>query len=341
MSRVDVHPEELLDAARRGELDASELRRLEAHVAHCTACAMERAAMADFDREMAPRDGDDAVTARLVAGVLARAGAGAAEPELEHPPSRPSSATSGATSPRRRPVVVIAAAALVVGLFGGAAAALWAVAPLWDEPATAPPEEAEPVQPAAGTRHVPARSESDGPPEDEAMEDPESGASTGDPAVDVPAVTAPVAESSAPERPARVTSDDGDHGDDGAAERPSAEELLARANEARRRGELRGAARLYRLLQRSHPSSREASVSRVTLGRLLLDGLGEAGAALPEFDRYLQAHPSGVLAEEARVGRALALGRLGREAEERAAWRELLAHHPDSLHADRARSRLE
>lgn len=332
MSRVDVHPEELLDAARRGELDASDERRLEAHIEHCTACAMERAAMADFDREMAPRDGDDAVTARLMAGVLASAGA--AEPEAGDVSPTASSAASGSTSGRRRPVVVVAAAALVVGLFGGAAAALWAVAPLWEEPETPPaaPDEPEPAQHTEGTRPAAVRGDSDDAPE--IAEEPEAQPEA-QPANDVPALGEPVRETASPERPARMPAEDG------AGQGPSAEELLARANEARRRGELRGAARLYRVLQRTYPSSREAAVSRVTLGRLLLDGLGEASAALPEFDRYLAAHPGGVLAEEARVGRALALGRLGREAEERAAWRDLLAHHPDSLHADRARSRLE
>jgi hypothetical protein len=73
----------------------------------------------------------------------------------------------------------------------------------------------------------------------------------------------------------------------------------------------------------------------------LLDRLGDAGAALAQFEYYLARHGGGTLAEEARVGRALALGKLGRRSKERAAWQDLIEHHPTSPHAARAERRID
>jgi len=120
---------------------------------------------------------------------------------------------------------------------------------------------------------------------------------------------------------------------------PSAAELFARANQARRDRHDDEAVRLYRELQRRYPESREAQASRVTLGQLLLDTKNDK-QALGEFDGYLSGS-KGSVSEEAQVGRARALGRLGRTAEERAAWQELLQRYPSSVHAPEARTRLK
>ena len=77
------------------------------------------------------------------------------------------------------------------------------------------------------------------------------------------------------------------------------------------------------------------------LGRLLLDRGEDPSQALALFTRYLDASPNGTLAEEARLGRALSLQRLGRPAEERQAWQQLLSAHPNSIHAERAKKRLD
>lgn len=117
-------------------------------------------------------------------------------------------------------------------------------------------------------------------------------------------------------------------------------ELFARANDARRADDTTRAIALYEELQSKFPDSREASTSRVALGRLLLDRMGDPGRARALFDRYLDRDPSGPLAEEARVGRAVAAMRLGDRDAERAAWHEVLDRHPGSVHAERARQRL-
>jgi hypothetical protein len=120
----------------------------------------------------------------------------------------------------------------------------------------------------------------------------------------------------------------------------TASELFSRANRARRDGKMTEAVRLYRALQEHFSGTSEELVSRVTLGRLLLDRLGDSRGALVQFNSYLASSGGGALREEAMVGRALALGRMGRGAEERATWKALLDAWPKSTHRKRAEARL-
>lgn len=124
------------------------------------------------------------------------------------------------------------------------------------------------------------------------------------------------------------------------ARTPSAAELFAEANSKRREGEPSRARNLYRELQARYPHSPEVEVSRVSLGRVLLE-LGEQRAALGQFESYLKQQPRGPLAEEALFGKASALERLQRSADERRTWEALLTAFPSSLYADRARHRLD
>ena len=48
---ASIHPDHLLDRARRGALSPDERQRLGAHLASCRACAWEQAATDDFERE--------------------------------------------------------------------------------------------------------------------------------------------------------------------------------------------------------------------------------------------------------------------------------------------------
>ena len=66
---------------------------------------------------------------------------------------------------------------------------------------------------------------------------------------------------------------------------------------------------------------------------------GQPAEALSMFQAYLDANDS-ALREEAMVGRARALMRLSRAADERRAWGALLQSYPGSVHAERARARL-
>ena len=302
MRHVDVHPEDLLDAAHAGRLDPGEQERLHVHAAHCGACALELRAMGDLAGDLGPQPGDDAMLERLVAQAMGGAPGEAAKP---------------ARTARPRMLYAVAAA-LGVGAIGGAALAM--VALREPAPAAAPVvlPAAEPADHARpGTRAVaPAAVD-----EIEVAEESEVVEAAGE----VPVPETPEPRAAQVRVPAPV---------------PSAAELLAQANAARRDGDREGAARLYRRLQGLHPRSREAAISHVTLGRLLLDGMNDPQSSLREFDTYLGQTRHRVLEEEARVGRAMALSRLGRRDEERRAWRELLEHHPDTLYAERARARL-
>lgn len=112
------------------------------------------------------------------------------------------------------------------------------------------------------------------------------------------------------------------------------------ANNARRSSQISEAVQLYQGLRAICPGSSEELSSRVLLGRIYLDRLGQPSQALAAFDGFLAGASGGALREEALIGRALSLARLGRTAEERQAWQTLLSSYPDSMYAAKARSRL-
>jgi outer membrane protein assembly factor BamD (BamD/ComL family) len=118
----------------------------------------------------------------------------------------------------------------------------------------------------------------------------------------------------------------------------SAASLFAKANDARRAGDTAAATVLYRQLQATFPGSAESRLSRVSLGRLLLDN-GSPAAALSQFDSYSSV-AGGELRLEALYGRANALGALGRASDEQRAWQRLLKEFPSSVYTGRAQKRL-
>jgi tetratricopeptide (TPR) repeat protein len=307
MSRIDLHPEELFDRAQSGLASKDEQLRLKAHSESCPACRFEHALGEDCRQSAAPRDGDELVVARIRASALRAL-------------QRRSLARSyGVAAPRPRRWLLLACAAILVVGTGGAATVLWRAhrataeqhAVSTERAATPPSRSPAPAAPASPP-----------PAENAAPESPNE-------------TSTRVAESpSSARRAPRATMED-------APKPSSAAELFARANMLRRQNETTEALGVYRALQHDYPGSSEELVSRVTLGRLLLDRLGNAGAALAEFDSYLSRAPGGSLSEEALIGRALALGRLGRDPEERTAWSALLAAHPSSTYAARARERIQ
>ncbi len=118
----------------------------------------------------------------------------------------------------------------------------------------------------------------------------------------------------------------------------TAEACFRKANAARRAGDFGTAGALYARLQSMFPNSDEARLSYVSLGKLLLSS-GNALGAEKQFALYL-AVGGQELTEEALVGRAESLQRLGRTAEERQTWQRLLQDAPASVYVTRAKERL-
>ncbi len=320
MSGFDLHPEELLDRVRRGRASVAERDQVRAHLRSCEACSFEHAVLAESARDAAPSAGDGERARRIAQAAVASLEA------VGTSAARDARAGGEGGSRRKAPRRLAALLAVaVVSSVATAAAAAVMTQPAWlmrilpaamgGEPAAAREE------PAARTvRKKPVRTVEARKPEVAAKLPPEP--------IAVEAVMVPEREPAA--EPATSTR---------ATAARSAAELFAAANVARREGEVGKAARLYRDLVRRHAQAPEGLVARVTFGRLLLDRLGDARGALREFDAYLSDDEQGTLREEALIGRALALGKLGRARAERKAWTALLTAFPNTGYAERARAR--
>ena len=324
MSTTELHPENLLEREALGQLSDAERTQLDAHLARCAACRLERMARMDFLRESerfareTPAD-----VQRLLARVLA------APPPVEREivARRPSRAS--------RRVAALLLAGVVVSVAGLAAAALWSPGPAeLPGDARSTPESARVVRAphVSGVRAESAPLLTQDAPDDGALAAEEVGSQEGGKAgsSELPRATRP-ASILAP-RTTSVSS-----GAAPAAEPESAASSFQAANEARRSNHHAEAAKAYRALIARYPSSAEARASLVALGRMLLDD-DDAPGALQCFDDYLRG--GGPMTEDVMLARSVALQRLGRSDDEARAWSALLGEYPASVHAERARRRL-
>jgi hypothetical protein len=329
----DLHPEELLTRAASRPLGPDEAADLKAHLDRCAACALQVDLRAAVDRALAPTDADYEMGARAVERLLA----------TEKGATLLVGAPRGSRGGARLVARVALAALMLVGTGVGAAALVhrvrtgqfWGAAPHAAEPA--PRETSVRAKRASEARVAIAEA----PPPAEAP--PLAVEAPPPPAVQVaPASPRPrprVAPPPAPPEEAPAPTEPAPPPVAAPSVSPAAR-LFQEAERARRSGDAAGAERLYARLTAEFRDTREEVVGRALRGQLLADDLGRPAEGLAAFDEYLRAQPRGVLAEEARAGRAEALGRLGRRREEGAAWRDLLASHPRSIYAARARERL-
>jgi hypothetical protein len=310
---VDVHPEDLLDREQFGLLSLEEQRRLDQHCVQCSACALVRRATRDFTRERQINSTDPIMLDRLVDAAL---GSGV-------PGSLRQAPVSFVPRRRRRPWAV--AAVLMFAATGAAASFL----------SVQKSSVMQLVPMLHAFRQTPLTPDSTVPPKKAA-------------AAPAPKVIEPVPERIVPAplpavvRPPPVREPVAaiPRARPVVEESVTAEQLYNGIIEARQRHDTPQMDRLYRRLQHQFAGTQEEIASTYTLGRYLYDS-GEDTEALALFNRYLAESPNGTLAEDAQAGRAKALQHLGRSAEERQAWFDLLSAHPRSVHAETARRRLE
>lgn len=308
MNAPHIHPEDLLDRARRGSLTAEEQRILDKHLAHCVVCRFELSLAPAFYTQIELGPADQALLDRAVARTVAA-------------PWYAKRSPFGRRVSRRGWALM--AAAVVVA--AGSAAAYSQRARIAPPPAmSANGDGARDVvkAPAPEAKGTPAAEA------DVVVEPIEAPKASG--------IEAPVerraprhAQVQAQPAPAEIAKDS-----------EACAEGFRSANQARRDGSAEKAIKLYRELRTICAGSTEELSSRVLMGRIYLDRLSDPEHALGAFDSYLATGATGPLREDALIGRALSLGKLNRRIEERSAWEALLRSYPDSIYAEKAKARL-
>jgi len=308
MSR-EVPAEDLLVLARQCKLNEEEERRFELAVQSSRELECLYDAGVHFDDEAGLLSGDEARLSRLVARTLER---------IEQHPRAP--------APRSRP----SRAALVARYFAASLAfgllLCVTLASAWDYVQKRSAQQAQQAQlahergvSAAARRKpvlsAPSASPANAPSPPVATDSPLAGGTS---ALPHP-VPAPIAQTQKGLAP---------------AERLSSSELFARANQARRKGDIEDAISLYERLGREYPGSIEAEDAKILRGNLLLSQRSPR-AALRQFEDY----HSGALSLEALWGRAQALRKLESPAEQPILL-ELVRDYPNSPYAEAAKKRL-
>ena len=329
MSVVDLHPEDLLDKDAHGALEDSERARLEAHVAHCSACRLERQLRADFASELEAHLPLERFAGLGSLGQLAIDAMPA--PARKSDKSDKSDARAMARGPRRRRTKLVWLLAAIALPVGGAAAGMNGLGEgPWSRFVVGAISSAPP---AAGTTEAPRPKIHRAP----VVTLPEPA-----PLAEVAAPSAPEVTAQPSVAAAHAHAMGGGAAGAAPAHKPGPADLFEAASDARRRGDYGRVLDADRELDDRYPTSREAQVLRAIVGRVLLDR-GDPTGALARFDSSLAAGGGelGELAHESMVGRATALDRLGRTDEATKAWSALVASFPDTPYAAHVRARLE
>jgi TolA-binding protein len=308
-------PEDLIARARRGVLSRAEHETLVRALAQSPDLAALYRVGIEIDRASAVQGGDDALISRSADAALARVAEMTSRTRAQSIAPRLAEHEHGG----RGRWALAAVALLSVVFASGFAAALWSGAVEWPFESSKASEPSEAVADPKPQARAAKRAKAPAAPQLEAR-----------PREEIPQIRVEDYAPSAPEPRTRKSAEQDDSADAAA--------LFSEANAARRGGDLARARRSYARLIEKHPSSDEAGVARVSLGKLLL-AAGDARGAEREFKRYLAAG-AGQLAEEALVGQAQALGVLQRSNDERQAWQRLLATYPTSVYATQAKHRL-
>jgi TolA-binding protein len=153
-----------------------------------------------------------------------------------------------------------------------------------------------------------------------------------------PEATVAVAPSAATDAPRRARAADRDPPSDESGSAPlGAKELLERANQARRDGDVPSAARDYQRLLEQFPNDGRAGLSAFELGRLRMDRLGDLPGAVHALKRAVQLAPGSAFREDALARLVTAYQRLGQAAACARAREQYLGTFPSGVHAESVR----
>jgi hypothetical protein len=339
VNQLDIHPEHLIDRALRGLASESERDELAAHLRVCGACAAEERLSAAL-REPLGLDAGLAATTAAVDAALGRL--------IDEGKLAPSLPNVGRAAPIRARAWLPWAAAACLFFTGSAAAATLIMAVRGadaekraaavraeEKRAGAAKHRKRVAAVAAAASSASASASASVSVSDSASASDSDSVSASDSDSDSDSVSDSVSASasdsvSAPGSHARRTPS--------APTARDAAELFAKARAAAMQGDFTGGAALYTALQKRFAASPQAHVSRVLLGRIYLEQLHDARAALAQFDAYLQ--KGGPNRPEALLGRARALRALGRVQQEVEALRSLVDEYPESLYVAPAEERL-
>ncbi len=305
---------DLVARERRGELSDADRIALEAHLAACASCRMSRDIQADFAADSSVQL-DDAERIARMSSAARRWSQRRARPPARWP-RRPSRL-------KARTLMLSMSALLIAGTTASATMWWWRVTPHLSEPRPETRATVTTPRPRALPR---ARVRAPEPVARRTDRRRGTGATR--------ARTVAARGGLPPAAPPHA-------GPSRCARRPRRRRRCC-ASRARRAGAAtsRRASTLYRRLQREYGDTREAALSSVPWGGLLLRQ-GQAERALEQFDRYLKTEPRGNLLPEALYGRGRALAALGRAADEKQTWRRLLSETPGSAYESHARRRLD
>lgn len=314
MSR-QTQTEDLLVLARQGKLSEEEERRCEIALQSSRELECLYGAGLHFDAEAELIAGDEARLSRLVERTLERID----QTGTESAKGIAQAASAGSRPPRATLVARYFAVSLGFGML-----LCVTLASAWDyvEKRAAQQRAAEQAQQAhkQSSRATANHSRKAAPPLAPIPVPPAETASAPS-----DASSSPPPPSSAPTNQGRKVVTD---------EPLTSSELFARANEARRNGDVEDAIALYERLARTYPNSVEAEDAKILRGNLLLSQRSPR-AALRQFENY----HAGALSLEALWGRAQALRKL-ESPDERAVLLQLIRDYPDSPYAAAAQKRL-
>jgi tetratricopeptide (TPR) repeat protein len=235
--------------------------------------------------------------------------------------------------PRRRAAL---AAFVALGVAGAAAAAGYtllhsSLTPMPVLRAVSQPLGGRPLPSAASAPEIPAVPEASAAPESPPEELRSAPASSSEAAPKAPHSRASGRQRDEAEEPPAQES---------AAAEAIPQDWLRQANQLRASGRYAEAEQIYAKVYRTYPRSASAYVARVAAANIRLEHLNDADGARRLYQAAEKGGKGGALEVEIRSGEARASRKLGEKAAEIEALRALIAAHPGSRAAERARARL-